>query len=637
MNSELKKSKLWDILLFPAVLLWSVGVSSLMFWEKTGRYGATAFAGLYVFLFACATAYLAAKHKRFTQEAGLAGFACLLTASALLFCQDFFSNILLVFTLFWLSGSYCIKLCGANRYSPSSGYYIFDLLRCEIGISLVNVFVPYREVLPKKSGRKIGGAVIGVLVALPVLAAVAALLLSADSAFETVARKAFGGVFSGTGALKAAAAAVLTVFVFSAAYSFGNSLPQKSAEGKALLASCARKAPVSTVCGFLGCVSAVYALYLLSQTVYFFGAFTGKMPKGLEMTVAEYSRRGFFEMLAVAAINLALIGFAALLTKRAGREIPKSVKGISIFLCSFTVILILTVLSKMWLYIRSFGLTSSRITATAAAFVMLVSFIAVLLRLITVKFPYMRVIFASAVCFSLFFGFCNTERLIAEYNTGAYLSGKLKTVDIYQIETETGVMGLESLLKLTKCGDKSVAASARRCIERDFGIDGLYYSDSSFLKMENGRVVCEAAGGDIYTRLMLKKVNSHAEEYQKIYDKAMRPFETVYLYISAKDPVFRIGFVSYMIFSDYAEQLERFKLYEMKLSDISFAGDIDVDSSVGGNRMVRGCEKAGLLELCYDSANGYYLKPTGKPGISKEEAEKICRAAEKAYTSSAVK
>ena len=57
-----------------------------------------------------------------------------------------------------------------------------------------------------------------------------------------------------------------------------------------------------------GALLAVYLLFLIAQLPYFFSAFAGLLPSGF--TYAEYARRGFFELIAVAAINLGLLLFA---------------------------------------------------------------------------------------------------------------------------------------------------------------------------------------------------------------------------------------------------------------------------------------------------------------------------------------
>ena len=60
---------------------------------------------------------------------------------------------------------------------------------------------------------------------------------------------------------------------------------------------------------FLAVLSAVYLLYLFSQSAYFFSAFRGLLPE--EFTVAEYARRGFFEMSVIAVINFIVVSISS--------------------------------------------------------------------------------------------------------------------------------------------------------------------------------------------------------------------------------------------------------------------------------------------------------------------------------------
>ena len=83
------------------------------------------------------------------------------------------------------------------------------------------------------------------------------------------------------------------------------------------------------------------------------------LPK--DFTVAEYARRGFFEMCAIVAINLGLIVLAAGLCRKEQGRVPGPVKGLALFLCVFSLILVATALSKMVLYMGSFGLTRLRV------------------------------------------------------------------------------------------------------------------------------------------------------------------------------------------------------------------------------------------------------------------------------------
>ncbi len=67
----------------------------------------------------------------------------------------------------------------------------------------------------------------------------------------------------------------------------------------------------------LGTVCLIYAVYLLSQLAYLGGGFAGILPDGY--TLAEYARRGFFEMAWLSFINLGLMCLAMGLVEKEGR------------------------------------------------------------------------------------------------------------------------------------------------------------------------------------------------------------------------------------------------------------------------------------------------------------------------------
>ena len=99
-------------------------------------------------------------------------------------------------------------------------------------------------------------------------------------------------------------------------------------------------------------------MFFISQAGYFLSAFTNSLPEGF--TYADYARRGFFELFAIALINLGVTCFMSLFSKKAGREKPFALKFYSVMISVFTLILIATAMSKMIMYINRYGLTALR-------------------------------------------------------------------------------------------------------------------------------------------------------------------------------------------------------------------------------------------------------------------------------------
>ncbi len=283
----------------------------------------------------------------------------------------------------------------------------------------------------EKQQGKGGSVLLGILCAVPVLMIVVPLLIRADEAFakllsflslDSIPRIIFSVVFG----------CVLFILLFSHAFSTTrrfNDRPAKIPAQKAFL-------PEAPLLSFTGAISFFYVLYLVSQITYFFSAFTGKTPG--DILPANYARRGFFEMAIICVINLIILFFVILLSRREGGRIKKPIAGVCAFIDVFSLLLIATALSKMILYISRFGMTAKRVTTSVFMIALAFVFLALLIRLFCRKFPYMKFIVITTAVISVSLGLADLETTIAQYNVSAYQSGALSRVDTAQLERMGG-------------------------------------------------------------------------------------------------------------------------------------------------------------------------------------------------------
>ena len=193
--------------------------------------------------------------------------------------------------------------------------------------------------------------------------------------------------------------------------------------------------------------------------------------------MAQYARRGFFEMAAVAVINLGIIGVTVIFSKRADGKISRMIKGFDLFLCGFTVVIVATSISKIFLYIAEMGLTHKRIYVLVADLILVVVFAMIMVRLFKNNFPYMKVILGFACGVITLMSLVGTDSLIANYNVEMYLRSNLKTVDTYQLE-DMGLPALKPLHKLSqneKEGDKILNYRAKEAVANVFYYNAVYY------------------------------------------------------------------------------------------------------------------------------------------------------------------
>lgn len=189
----------------------------------------------------------------------------------------------------------------------------------------------------------------------------------------------------------------------------------------------------------------VYAVFFFSQWPYYVSGFTGVLPDGFSH--AEYAREGFFQLCTVSVINLAVILTAALCMKREEGRVPLMLKIITLAYSLCTLVLISTAVSKMLLYIDTYGLTQKRVYAT---WFMLVLGLLFVLALCKMFLPRCRAILLSVLLVIAAFGalaLSNVDGWIASYNVGRYLDGTLDTVDVEALE-ELGDAAIPSLATL---------------------------------------------------------------------------------------------------------------------------------------------------------------------------------------------
>ncbi len=298
-----------------------------------------------------------------------------------------------------------------------------------------------RGIFTGKSTRmkRLYKALLGVLCAIPVLCAVVPLLIRSDAAFEGMVSSVIANV--GTVIAQLIVTAILAPLCVSFAVTTRKkSEPQRHAyTGKGL--------DTVFLCAFLCVLSVVYIVYLFSQLAYFFNGFRGLLPEGYAFSYAEYARRGFFELCAVAAINMVLLFAAVLLSRKREGRLPIALRAAGTFIALFTLLLIGTAMAKLALYVQNYGMTVQRLNAGALMVFMAAVFAATLLRLFTPRVKVLQVAAIAAAVVLLTMGLGNINRIAAEYNYSAYVSGKLEVIDVKYL-ADLGAEGVPYLVRL---------------------------------------------------------------------------------------------------------------------------------------------------------------------------------------------
>ncbi|MGH2704134.1 MAG: DUF4153 domain-containing protein [Actinomycetota bacterium] len=329
------------------------------------------------------------------------------------------SGNLLAFDLLAMLGLGGLAVARARSHdvrSASLSEYALDVAAAGLGAVTGGVRMLVRDVEWRGEGRWRGVALAGlrgVLIAVPLLLGFGALFVLADASFEALTLRLIRWDLEellGHAALILllawVAAGVLHTLLIAGGWRISLIAPDPRPSLGAIE---------------LGIVVGALDLLFLTFVVVQFGELFGGMgfvgsPEA--PTVAAYARRGFFELIAVAALCLPVL--------LAGEWLARSGKGgLRIFraLAAVFVALLFAVLAsaahRMLLYGRAFGLTEARVYASAVIVwlaVVIVWAIPTVLRGRRERFAFGALVAALASLLAL--NAINPDRLIASVNTG---------------------------------------------------------------------------------------------------------------------------------------------------------------------------------------------------------------------------
>ena len=406
-------------------------------------------------LLGCSFVYLLSCGHKPDRYTGCMLILCAVIAASFPRSDDGSMKFLMICLLLTVPGLAFCLMAGQNLRKPDGVASLLDSPRSLFVLGMGRMAESARGIKEACSasgtiGRTGGAVILGVCLAVPVVAILIPLLISADAAFEGLL-----DLLPETDWTEIVNTVLWGVCIAYVLYTRGTALqhlPKKEAEAKA------RKGLNSiTVNTVLIAVAFVYVVYLASQLAYFVGGFSGILPE--EYTMAEYARRGFFEMGWLCAINLSVMAFAMGLVTAKGKA-PLLTKFLCLFLGAVTLFLVATASAKMVLYIGSYGLTRLRVLTEVFMVWLAGTTVAVCVWLFRPKLPYMKcaMVLALALCAVLMWA--DVDSQVAKYNVRAYQSGKLETVDVWYLRwlNDSAVPYIEELLD---DADKEVANKAR--------------------------------------------------------------------------------------------------------------------------------------------------------------------------------
>lgn len=406
-----------------------------------------------------ATIYLLRSGCRLTFYSGALLVMSLVIAASFVRSNDAFLKLVMFGFLLLSAGLGLTLLAGQNRWSPAGILSLLDMPRTFLKFGLGNLTGALAGLnMARKStgsaGKKRMAVLSGLVVAVPIVLILIPLLISADAAFEGLV-KLFPKVNFGEPVaaivLGIPAGCVFYAMLVALKHCPKAEVSKKEQAGKNALT-------VNTV---LGTVCGVYMVYLISQLAYVSGGLSGILPE--QYTMAEYARRGFFEMAALSVINLLLMTVAVSLVERKNGRAPLATRCLLLFIGLMTLFFVVSASAKMGMYIESYGLTRLRVLTEVIMVFIGLTVICVSVWLFLPKLPYMKVVLLLALVIGAAVAWADVDTVVASYNVKAYQEGRLAHTDVYYLGT-LSEGAIPYLAQLREAENPQIAEAAEQAL-----------------------------------------------------------------------------------------------------------------------------------------------------------------------------
>jgi len=181
----------------------------------------------------------------------------------------------------------------------------------------------------------------------------------------------------------------------------------------------------------LGSVNVLFFIFILVQLTYLFGGESNISAQGF--TYAEYARRGFFELIAVAIISLLLLLTTEKYVIKKETDHALGFKILSTALVVQVIFIIASAFTRLSLYEEAYGFTTSRLYSRAFIILLVIVFCLLFYKIYKDKkenaFAFR--VFISIALFLAVMNFLNPDAFIARRNIERFaITGKL---DIYYL------------------------------------------------------------------------------------------------------------------------------------------------------------------------------------------------------------
>lgn len=325
-------------------------------------------------------------------------------------------------------------LSGATSGAPFDGALTGDSFMNYIAYPFMNIGAVFTALFSGKgrSGKKngaMGKIAIGLAISIPVVFILIMIFAFADKMFEQLVRNVISAL--NINPFRVAADILFTVITMMYVIPLVVTLRGGYRREHAHKASKRIFDPIiaATV---LFAAGLIYVVFVGVQFTYLFAG-AGSLPNGL--TPAEYSRRGFIELVFVIVVTTVVIALFCMLTRHNEKGgIPAYTKAALLLITACNFVIIVSAVRRLIIYVDNFNMTVTRFNAAVLIALMTVITVVVALRIIFEKLKVSAVVGSILIATAALYCIFNVEGFVARYNVDRYLENPTSSrVDVYYL------------------------------------------------------------------------------------------------------------------------------------------------------------------------------------------------------------
>lgn len=207
--------------------------------------------------------------------------------------------------------------------------------------------------------RQLSAVGIGIVLAVPLLVVFGGLFAEADAGFESLVNSVRLDVPALVGHVFLTA--VIGGLTMGALRGACLGVAETAGVGERAASPALRFTSAATT---LGALDLLFLVFVTLQIRWLFGGMA-VITATTGLTIAEYARRGFFELVTASALVLPVLLVADWATLRDRPRERTAFRALALLLVAMVGVLLLSALQRMLLYVRTFGLTELRLYTTA--------------------------------------------------------------------------------------------------------------------------------------------------------------------------------------------------------------------------------------------------------------------------------